>query len=72
MEEKQKSGLSVAGMVLGIVAICLCWIPILNYISFIYLVDGPNIQRVLENRLPADLEITFDENNLIKEVRENG
>ena len=37
-----------------------------------YLVDGPNIQRVLENRLPADLEITFDENNLIKEVRENG
>ena len=35
MEEKKKSGLSVAGMVLGIVAICLCWIPILNYVSFI-------------------------------------
>lgn len=35
MEEEQKSGLSLAGMVLGIVAICLCWIPLLNYISFI-------------------------------------
>ena len=35
MEEKEKNGLSVTGMVLGIVAICLCWIPILNYISFI-------------------------------------
>ncbi len=37
-----------------------------------YLVDGPNIQRVLENRLPCDLEITFDENNFIKGIRENG
>ena len=34
-ETKKKSSLSTAGMVLGIIAICLCWIPILNYISFI-------------------------------------
>lgn len=31
----QKSGLSTASMVLGIIAICLCFIPFLNYISII-------------------------------------
>lgn len=36
MEEKEKkSGLSTASMVLGIVAICMCFIPILNYVSII-------------------------------------
>lgn len=34
-ETKKKSSLSTTGMVLGIIAICLCWIPILNYISLI-------------------------------------
>ena len=36
MEEKEKkSGLSTASMVLGIIAICMCFIPILNYVSII-------------------------------------
>ncbi len=36
MEEKEKkSGLSTASMVLGIIAICMCFIPLLNYISII-------------------------------------
>ena len=36
MEEKEKkSGLSTASMVLGIIAICMCFIPFLNYISII-------------------------------------
>ncbi len=41
MEEKevnvnvQKKGLSTASMVLGIISICMCFIPILNYISII-------------------------------------
>lgn len=34
-ETKNSSGLSTAAMVLGIVGICLSWIPILNYISLI-------------------------------------
>lgn len=36
MEEKEKkSGLSTTSMVLGIIAICMCFIPILNYVSII-------------------------------------
>ena len=31
----QKKGLSTASMVLGIIAICLCFIPLLNYVSMI-------------------------------------
>ena len=34
-ESKKKSGLSTASMVLGIIAICMCFIPILNYVSII-------------------------------------
>lgn len=34
-ETKNSSGLSIAAMVLGIVGICLSWIPILNSISLI-------------------------------------
>ena len=35
METEKKKGLSIAGMVLGIIAICFSFIPILNYISII-------------------------------------
>lgn len=35
MEEKKKSGLATAGMVLGIVGACTSFIPIVNNISFI-------------------------------------
>lgn len=35
MEEKKKSGLATSGVVLGIIAICLSFIPILNNASFI-------------------------------------
>lgn len=35
MEEKKKSGLATAGMVLGIVAICISFIPIINNFAFI-------------------------------------
>ena len=35
MEETKKSGLSTAGMVLGIIGICISFIPVLNYISVI-------------------------------------
>ena len=34
MEEKKKSGLATAGLVLGIVAICTSFIPIINNLSF--------------------------------------
>lgn len=34
MDEKKKSGLSTAGMVLGIVAICTSFIPIINNLAF--------------------------------------
>ncbi|MBR0138501.1 MAG: nucleoside/nucleotide kinase family protein [Erysipelotrichaceae bacterium] len=36
-----------------------------------HLVDGPNIKTVLENRLPCDMEIIYNENNEITEVRED-
>ena len=35
MEEKKKSGLATAGMVLGIVGICTSFIPFINNLSFI-------------------------------------
>ena len=35
MEEKKKTGLATAGMVLGIIAICTSFIPIINNLSFI-------------------------------------
>lgn len=35
MEEKRKSGLSTAGLVLGIVGICTSFIPIINNLSFV-------------------------------------
>ena len=35
MDEKQKSGLATAGLVLGIIAICTSFIPIVNNASFI-------------------------------------
>lgn len=35
MEEKNKSGLSTASMVLGIIAICLSFIPVINNAAFI-------------------------------------
>lgn len=34
MEEKKKSGLAVAGLVLGIIGICLSFIPIINNVAF--------------------------------------
>lgn len=35
MEEKRKSGFATAGLVLGIIAICFSFIPIISYLSFI-------------------------------------
>ena len=35
MEEKRKSGLATAGMVLGIIGTCISFIPLINNISFI-------------------------------------
>ena len=35
MEEKRKSGLGTAGMVLGIVGVCTSFIPIINNLSFV-------------------------------------
>lgn len=34
MEEKKKSGLAVAGLVLGIIGICLSFIPVINNVAF--------------------------------------
>ena len=34
-KKKKKNGLSIASMVLGIIAICMCFIPILNYVSIV-------------------------------------
>ena len=33
--EKKGKGLAVASLVLGIVALVLCWIPIINFMSFV-------------------------------------
>lgn len=35
MEEKKKSGFATAGLVLGIIAICFSFIPLISYVSFI-------------------------------------
>ncbi len=35
MEEKKKSGLATAGLVLGIIGICTSFIPVINNVSFI-------------------------------------
>lgn len=35
MEEKKKSGLSTAGLVLGIIGICTSFMPIINNLSFV-------------------------------------
>lgn len=35
MEEKKKSGLATAGLILGIIGICTSFIPIINNISFV-------------------------------------
>lgn len=35
MEEKKKSGLSTAGLVLGIIGLCTSFIPIINNLSFV-------------------------------------
>lgn len=35
MEEKKKSGFATAGLVLGIIAICFSFIPVVSYVSFI-------------------------------------
>lgn len=35
MEQKKKSGFGTAGLVLGIIAICFSFIPVISYISFI-------------------------------------
>ena len=35
MEEKRKSGLATAGLVLGIIGICTSFIPIINNLSFV-------------------------------------
>ena len=35
MKEEKKTGFSVAAMVLGIIGICLSFIPIINNVSFI-------------------------------------
>lgn len=40
MEEKRKSGLATAGLVLGIIGICTSFIPIINNISFILALIG--------------------------------
>ena len=40
MEEKRKSGLATAGLVLGIIGICTSFIPIINHISFILALIG--------------------------------
>ena len=35
MEEKKKSGFATAGLVLGIIAICFSFIPLVSYVSFV-------------------------------------
>ena len=35
MEEKKKSGFATAGLVLGIIAICFSFIPVVSYVSFV-------------------------------------
>lgn len=35
MEEKKKSGFATAGLVLGIIAICFSFIPLISYVSFV-------------------------------------
>jgi hypothetical protein len=35
IEKPKKKGLSTAGFVLGIIAVALCWIPVVNNVSFV-------------------------------------